>query len=91
MMNSIEFIDKVSSGLWEDRFNVMMILFISKVLKMNDDGKGYNWEGVSKDEFKELICSQLLEMEYDDEMKIEISNVFRILSEYGEDGRSLND
>ena len=41
MMNSIEFIDKVSSGLWEDRFNVMMILFISKVLKLNDDGKGY--------------------------------------------------
>jgi hypothetical protein len=38
-----------------------------------------------------LICSQLLKMEYDDEMKIEISNVFRILSEYGEDGRSLND
>ena len=61
MMNSIEFIDKVSSGLWEDRFNVMMILFISKVLKLNDSGEGYNWEGVSKDEFKELICSQLLE------------------------------
>lgn len=83
MMNSIEFIDRVSSGLWEDRFNVMMILFISKVLKLNDNGEGYNWEEVSKDEFKELIDSKLLEMEYDDEMKIEISNMFRILSEYG--------
>lgn len=82
-MNSIEFIDKVSSDLWEDRFNVMMILFISKVLKLNDNGEGYNLEGISKDEFKELICSQLLEMEYDDEMKVEVSNVFRILSEYG--------
>ena len=82
-MNSIEFIDKVSSELWGDRFNVMMILFISKVLKLNDNGKGYNWEGISKDEFKELICFQLLEMEYDDEMKVEVSNVFRILSEYG--------
>ena len=91
MMNSIEFIDKVSSGLWEDRFNVMMILFISKILKLNDNGEGYNWGGVSKDEFKELICSQLLEMDYDDEIKVEVSNVFRILSEYGEDGRSLND
>ena len=82
-MNSIEFIDKVSNDLWEDRFNVMMILFISKVLKLNDNGEGYNWEGISKDDFKELICFQLLEMEYDDEMKIEVSNVFRILSEYG--------
>lgn len=79
----MEFIDKVSSDLWEDRFNVMMILFISKILKLNDNGEGYNWEGVSKDEFKELICSQLSEMEYDDEMKVEVSNVFRILSEYG--------
>ena len=91
MMNSVEFIDKVSSGLWEDRFNVMMILFISKILKLNDNGEGYNWEGISKDEFNELICSQLLEMDYDDEMKVEVSNVFRILSKYGEDGRSLND
>ena len=89
MVNGIELLERLGIVDWEDRLNVIMITLISVVLKINDSGDGYNWDGVGKDEFVELIMNQLLTMDYSYEMKKEICGMFKILSEYGEDRRGI--
>tara|TARA_R110000803_G_scaffold209271_1_gene278693 strand:- start:6482 stop:6757 length:276 start_codon:yes stop_codon:yes gene_type:complete len=89
MSSGIELLDGLGIIDWEDRLNVMMITLTSVILKISDNGEGYNWEDVSKDEFVELIMNKILTIEYSDELKNEISNLFKVLTEYGEDGRSI--
>ena len=70
---------------WGDKLNVMMILLISEILKINDkDEIGYRFENMEKEEFKNLICNQIIEMDYNEKMKKLLSDLFKILSEYGE-------
>ena len=85
MSSGIDLLDGLGIVDWEDRLNIMMITLSSIVLKLDDNGEGYNWEGVSKIEFVELF----LTIEYNEELKLEVSNLFKILSEYGEDRRSI--
>ena len=89
MSSGIDLLDSLGIVDWEDRLNIMMITLSSIVLKLDDNGEGYNWEGVSKIEFVELIMNKLLTIEYNEELKLEVSNLFKILSEYGEDRRSI--
>ena len=84
MSSGIDLLDGLGIVDWEDRLNIMMITLSSIVLKLDDNGEGYNWEGVSKIEFVEFLT-----IEYNEELKLEVSNLFKILSEYGEDRRSI--
>ena len=70
---------------WGDKLNVVMILLISEILKINDkDEIGYRFENMEKEEFKNLICNQIIKMDYNEKMKKLLSDLFKILSEYGE-------
>ena len=89
MIDKVEMMNRLGMVDWDDRFSFMMITLISVVLKINDHGNGYDWSEVCKDEFVEFIGNQLLTMNYSDEMKNEISGMFKILTEYGEDRRGI--
>ena len=55
MIDKVEMLNRLGMVDWDDRFSFMMITLVSVVLKINDDGNGYDWSEVSKDEFVELI------------------------------------
>jgi hypothetical protein len=90
-MNGIEFIEMMGLREWDKRLYVMNIIFISTILKLNDKGDGYDLSSLEKTEFMDLIENCLITMTYTEEMRKEIVNMFKIISEYGEDGGSLND
>ena len=89
MIDKVEMMNRLGMVDWDDRFSFMMITLISVVLKISDDGNGYDWSEVCKDEFVTFIGNQLSTMNYSDEMKNEISGMFKILAEYGEDRRDV--
>jgi hypothetical protein len=89
MIDKVEMLNRLGMVDWDDRFSFMMITLVSVVLKINDGGNGYDWSEVGKDEFVELIGNQLLTMDYSDEMKNEVSGMFKILTEYGEGRRGI--
>lgn len=89
MIDKMEMLNRLGIVDWEDKLDFMMVTLISVVLKINDDGEGYDWSEISKSEFVELIGTQLLTMDYTEEMKKEVSDMFKLLSEYGEEGRSV--
>ena len=90
-MDGIEFIEMMGLREWDKRLYVMNIIFISTILRLNDKGDGYDLGSLEKNEFMDLIENCLMTMTYTEEMRKEIVNMFKIISEYGEDGRSFND
>ena len=90
-MNGIEFIEMMGLREWDKRLYVMNIIFVSTILRLNDKGDGYDLGSLEKNEFMDLIENCLMTMTYTEEMRKEIVNMFKIISEYGEDGRSFND
>jgi hypothetical protein len=90
-MDGIEFIEMMGLREWDKRLYVMNIIFVSTILRLNDKGDGYNLGSLEKTEFMDLIENCLMTMTYTEEMRKEIVNMFKIISEYGEDGRCVND
>jgi hypothetical protein len=84
-MDGMEFIEILGLKEWEKKLYVMNIIFISTVLRLNDNGDGYNLGSMERDEYMDLIENCLMTMTYTEEMKREIVNMFKIISEYGED------
>jgi hypothetical protein len=84
-MDGMEFIEILGLKEWEKKLYVMNIIFISTVLRLNDNGDGYNLGSMERDEYMDLIENCLMTMTYTNEMKREIVNMFKIISEYGED------
>jgi hypothetical protein len=90
-MDGMEFVEKMGLKEWDRRLYVMQIIFVSTILRLNDDGSGYNLSSMTKSEIMDLIENNLMTMTYTEEMKREIVNMFKIISEYGRDTRNAND
>lgn len=90
-MDGMEFIEKIGLKEWDRRLYVMQIIFVSTILRLNDNGSGYNLDSMTKIEIMDLIEDKLMTMTYTEEMKREIVNMFKIISEYGRDARNAND
>lgn len=84
-MDGMEFIEILGLEEWEKKLYVMNIIFISTVLRLNDNGDGYNLGSMERDEYMDLIENCLMTMTYTNEMKREIVNMFKIISEYGKE------
>jgi hypothetical protein len=90
-MDGMEFIEKMGLKEWDRRLYVMQIIFVSTILKLNDKGEGYELGSMGKEEIMDLIENCLMGMDYNDEMKREVVNMFKIISEYGKGRRDIND
>ena len=87
-MRNVKWIESLNLSKWKDKLDVLMILFISVVLKKTDTGNGYDFDGVSKTEFQDLIYGKMMNMEYDDEVKSLVIKMVKTINEYDDDGES---
>ena len=83
-MGNVKWIESLNLSKWKDKLDVLMIVFISVVLKKTDTGNGYDFDGVSKNEFQDLIYGKMMNMEYDDEVKNLIIKMVKTINEYDE-------
>jgi len=81
-MESVKWVESLNINGWKDKLDVLMIVFISVVLKKTDTGNGYDFDGVSKIEFQDLIYGKMMNMEYDDEVKNLIIKMVKTINEY---------
>ena len=86
-MESVKWIESLNINGWKDKLDVLMIVFISVVLKKTDTGNGYDFDGVSKIEFQDLVYGKMMNMEYDDEVKRLVIKMVKMINEY-DDGES---
>ena len=92
-MESVKWVESLNINGWKDKLDVLMIVFISVVLKKTDTGNGYDFDGVSKIEFQDLIYGKMMNMEYDDEVKNLIIKMVKTINEYDdrESRQGIND
>jgi len=83
-MGNVKWIESLNLSKWKDKLDVLMIVFISVVLKKTDTGNGYDFDGVSKTEFQDLIYGKMMNMKYDDEVKNLIIKMVKTINEYDE-------
>ena len=81
-MESVKWIESLNINGWKDKLDVLMIVFISVVLKKTDTGNGYDFDGISKIEFQDLIYSKMMNMEFDDEVKNLVIKMVKTINEY---------
>jgi len=81
-MESVKWIESLNINGWKDKLDVLMIVFISVVLKKTDTGNGYDFDGISKIEFQDLIYSKMMNMEFDDEVKNLVIKMVKMINEY---------
>ena len=81
-MESVKWIESLNINGWKDKLDVLMIVFISVVLKKTDTGNGYDFDGVSKIEFQDLIYGKMMNMEFDDEVKNLVIKMVKMINEY---------
>ena len=92
-MESVKWIESLNINGWKDKLDVLMIVFISVVLKKTDTGNGYDFDGVSKIEFQDLIYGKMMNMEFDDEVKNLVIKMVKMINEYDdrENRQGIND
>jgi hypothetical protein len=76
-----EWIESLNLTRWKDKLDVWLVVFISMVLKKTDTGNGYDFGEITKTEFQDLLCSKMMSVEYDEEMKNLIVKMFRVINE----------
>ena len=80
-MRYIDWLDNLNLVKEKERLEVLMIVFISVVLKKTDSGNGYNFKSISKLEFEDLFYDKILNMEFDLEMKNLVIKVLKTINE----------
>jgi len=81
-MRYINWLDNLNVIKEKDKLEVLIIVFISVVLKKTDSGDGYNFKSISKLEFEDLFYDKLLNIEFDLEMKNLVIRMIKTINEY---------
>ena len=81
-MRYIDWLDNLNLVKEKERLEVLMIVFISVVLKKTDSGNGYNFKTISKHEFEDLFYDKILNIEFDLEMKKLVIRMLKTINEY---------
>ena len=81
-MRNIDWLDNLNVIKEKDKLEVLIIVFISVVLKKTDSGDGYNFKSISKLEFEDLFYDKLLNLEFDLEMKNLVIRMIKTINEY---------
>lgn len=84
-MRYMEWMENLNLVKKNEKLDVLMIVFISVILKKTDNGDGYDFGNISKTEFQNLLCSKMMNMEFDNEIKKLVVKIFKIINEYGEE------
>jgi hypothetical protein len=81
-MKYIEWLDDLNLVNEKEKLEVLMIVFVSVILKKTDNGDGYDFKEMSKYEFENLLYSKIMKMEFDNEMKELVIKIFKIINNY---------
>ena len=81
-MKYIEWLDDLNLVNEKEKLEVLMIVFVSVILKKTDNGDGYDFKEMSKCEFENLLYSKIMKMEFDNEMKELVIKIFKIINNY---------